>query len=109
MPEIGVVAVIVPLVETVPAGAFVDVGNTIFTITADLLVKISGIVPTLQLTLTEVVVLVTELGVTTQAGPLVGIAEHGQLVQATSSEIAVAVPVASVPVGIFSVALIVAP
>jgi hypothetical protein len=105
----GVVAVIVPLVLTVPAGAFAAVGNTIFTMTADLLVKISGIVPTLQLTLTAVVVLVTELGVTVQAGPVVGITVQGQLVQATSSEIAVAVPLASVPLGIFSVTLIVAP
>ena len=92
-----------------PAGAFVEVGNTIFTTTPELFVKRSGIVPTLQLTLTAVVVLVTELGVTVQAGPVVGITVQGQLVQATSSEIAVAVPLASVPLGIFSVTLIVAP
>jgi hypothetical protein len=108
-PERGVTAVIVPLVATDPAFAVFEVGNTIFTIAAVLLVKISGIVPTLQLTLTAVVVLVTELGVTVHAGPVVGITLQGQLVQVTSSEIAVAVPVANVPLGIFSATLIVAP
>ena len=108
-PERGVTAVIVPLVATDPAFAVFEVGNTIFTIAAVLLVKISGIVPTLQLTFTAVVVLVTELGVTVHAGPVVGITLQGQLLQVTSLEIAVAAPVASVPVGMLRLTLMVAP
>jgi len=104
----GVTAVIVPLVATDPAFAVAEVGNTIFTITAVLLVKMSGIVPTLQLTLTESVLLLTGF-VTLHGRPVVGITLQGQLVQVTSSEIAVAVPVASVPAGIFRVTFIVAP
>jgi hypothetical protein len=105
IPERGVTAVIVPLAAMLPAGAVFEVGTTMFTITADLLVKISAIVPTLQLILTVVAV---EL--TVQGEPDVGVSVQGQLVQATTSEIAVgAVVVDSVPLAIFSVTEMFAP
>lgn len=105
IPESGVAAVIVPLAAMLPAGAVFEVGTTIFTITADLAVKISAIVPTLQLILTVVAVELTEQGV-----PVVGVTVHGQLVQATTSDIAVgAVVVDSVPLFIVSVTEMFAP
>jgi ABC-type cobalamin transport system permease subunit len=92
-----------------PIDAFAEIGSCTFITTPVLFVKMSAIVPAVQFTVMDVVLLDTLLGLTEQEEPLGGTALHGKLVQLTSAMIALAVPVASVPLGMVSVSEMSAP
>ena len=84
IPESALDAAIDPLTEIdLPDGGLAAIGMVIFTATAVLLVKRSAMVPTGQLTTTEVVLLPSGegVGVTVQAAPPAGVMVQGQLVQ----------------------------